>query len=192
MCQLKAFLLRHGHGIADKTPWSEARMRTLRSIALQLPAMNIVIEPSENLIVRVAAAKTIARPNLTALTPGGSIDASPPGLSLTAGNPYLEPIRSNNVDLSVEWYPYDEALFSVALFRKNIESFNQRLLRSIPFSETGFPTTLLPVGVTPDDIFNVTTFVNTPGGVLNGFEVTMQTPFNFEFIPEALTDSAAC
>ena len=44
MCQLKAFLLRHGHGIADKTPWSEARMRTLRSIALQLPAMNIVLE----------------------------------------------------------------------------------------------------------------------------------------------------
>lgn len=151
-----------------------------------LPALNVVLEPAENLIVRFAAAKTIARPNLTALTPGGSIDASPPGLSLTAGNPYLEPIRSNNLDLSVEWYPYEEALFSFALFQKDIESFNQRLLRSIPYSETGFPNSLLPVGVTPDDIFNVTTFVNTPGGTLNGFEVTMQTPFNFDFIPEAL------
>lgn len=151
-----------------------------------LPAMNIVIEPVENVLFRIAAAKTMARPNLTALTPGGSIDASPPGLSLTAGNPFLEPIRSNNVDFSLEWYPYDEALFSVALFRKNIESFNQRLLRSIPYSETGFPNSLLGPGVTPDDIFNVTTFVNTPGGVLNGIELTAQTPFNFGFIPEPL------
>lgn len=151
-----------------------------------LPAMTVVVEPVENVIFRVAAAKTMARPNLTALTPGGSIDTSPPGLSLTAGNPFLEPIRSNNVDLSLEWYPYDEALFSVAVFRKNIESFNQRLLRSIPYSETGFPNSLLGPGVTPDDIFNVTTFVNTPGGVLNGIELTAQTPFNFDFIPEPL------
>ncbi|MFN7179959.1 TonB-dependent receptor [Hyphomonas sp.] len=151
-----------------------------------LPAMNIVLEPFEDVLLRFAAAKTMARPNLTALTPGGSIDSSPPGLSLTAGNPFLEPIRSNNVDISLEWYPYEEALFSVALFRKNIESFNQRLLRTIPYSETGFPNSLLGPGVTPDDLFNVTTFVNTPGGVLNGVEVTAQTPFNFDFIPEPL------
>lgn len=153
-----------------------------------LPAFNLVLEPAENLLFRVAAARTIARPNLTALTPGGSIDTSPPGLSLTAGNPYLEPIRSNNVDLSIEWYPYDEALFSIALFRKNIESFNQRLLRTIPYSETGFPDSLLGPGVTPADIFNVTTFVNTPGGVLNGYEISVQTPFNFSFLPEFVHD----
>jgi iron complex outermembrane recepter protein len=151
-----------------------------------LPALNVVIEPLDNVVLRIAAAKTIARPSLASLTPGGSVDASPPGLSLTAGNPYLEPIRSNNVDLSLEWYPYDEALFSVALFRKNIESFTQRLRQDIPYSQTGFPLSLLPSSVTPDDIFAVTTFVNTPGGVVNGFEVTLQTPFNFDFIPEPL------
>ncbi len=151
-----------------------------------LPAMNIVIEPAENLLLRIAAAKTIARPSLNALTPGGTIDTSPPGLSLTSGNPFLEPIRSNNIDLSLEWYPYDEALFSVALFRKNIESFTQRLVRTLPYSETGFPNSLLGPGVTPDDVFTVTNFVNTPGGVLDGFEITLQTPFNFSFIPEQL------
>ncbi len=151
-----------------------------------LPAMNIVIEPHDNVVLRVAAAKTMARPNLASLTPGGSVDASPPGLSLTAGNPFLEPIRSNNVDLSLEWYPYDEALFSVALFRKNIESFVQRLRQDMPYSQTGFPLSLLGPGVTPDDSFAVTTFINTPGGVVNGFEITLQTPFNFDFIPEPL------
>lgn len=151
-----------------------------------LPALNVVLEPSDNIVLRIAAAKTIARPSLASLTPGGTIDASPPGLSLTAGNPYLEPIRSNNVDLSLEWYPYEEALFSVALFRKNIESFTQRLLQNVPYSATGFPDSLLPVGVTPDDLFVVTTFVNTPGGTLDGIELTLQTPFNFDFIPEQL------
>jgi len=151
-----------------------------------LPALNVVIEPSADVVLRIAAAKTIARPGLASLTPGGSIDTSPPGFSLTSGNPYLEPIQSNNVDLSLEWYPYDEALFSVALFRKNIESFTQRLVRTIPYSETGFPNSLLGPGVTPADPFVVTNFVNTPGGVLNGFEVTLQTPFNFDFIPEQL------
>ena len=151
-----------------------------------LPALNMVLEPIPDVLVRFAAAKTMARPNLTALTPGGSIDASPPGLSLTAGNPFLDPIRSNNYDLSFEWYPYEEALFSVALFRKEIESFNQRLRQDIPFSETGFPVSLLQPGVSPSDIFAVTTFVNTEGGDLTGFEVTAQTPFNFSFIPEYL------
>lgn len=151
-----------------------------------LPALNIVIEPTDNLLLRIAAAKTIARPSLASLTPGGTIDVSPPGFSLTAGNPYLDPIRSNNVDVSLEWYPYEEALFSVALFRKNIESFTQRIVRTIPYSESGFPNSLLPAGVTPDDSFVVTNFVNTPGGILDGFEITLQTPFNFDFVPEAL------
>lgn len=151
-----------------------------------LPALNVVIEPADNLLLRFAAAKTIARPSLASLTPGGTIDVSPPGFSLTSGNPYLDPIRSNNVDVSLEWYPYEEALFSVALFRKNIESFTQRLVRTIPYSESGFPNSLLPAGVTPDDSFVVTNFVNTPGGVLDGFEITLQTPFNFDFVPEAL------
>jgi iron complex outermembrane recepter protein len=151
-----------------------------------LPALNVVIEPADNVLLRFAAAKTIARPSLASLTPGGTIDVSPPGFSLTSGNPYLDPIRSNNVDVSLEWYPYEEALFSVALFRKNIKSFTQRLVRTIPYSESGFPNSLLPAGVTPDDSFVVTNFVNTPGGMLDGFEITLQTPFNFDFVPKAL------
>ncbi|MFZ4122864.1 MAG: TonB-dependent receptor domain-containing protein, partial [Caulobacterales bacterium] len=34
-------------------------------------------------------------------------------------------------------------------------------------------------GVTPADLFVVTQFVNTEGGDLTGFEVTLQTPFSF-------------
>lgn len=150
-----------------------------------LPALNMVLEPMDGLLVRFAAARTMARPNLASLTPGGSIDATPPGLSLTSGNPNLEPIRSDNLDLSIEWYPYREGLFAVAFFSKDIESFIQRLRRTVSFSETGFPVSLLGPGVTVNDQFDVTSFVNTRGGRLTGYEITVQTPLTF--LPEALS-----
>lgn len=144
-----------------------------------LPSLNLVFEPVDDFLIRFAAARTIARPSLDSLTPGGTVDTSPPGLSLNIGNPYLEPVRSTNYDLSFEWYPYEEALFSVAFFRKDIDSFIQRLRQDLPYSETGYPVEWLPVGVSPSDTFAVTTFLNTPGGVLDGYEITLQTPFSF-------------
>ncbi len=145
-----------------------------------LPSLNMVLEPVDNLLIRFAAAEVMARPSLDSLTPGGSVDASPPGLSLNTGNPFLDPIRSQNLDLSIEYYPYDEALFSIAFFSKEIDTFVQRLRRDMTFAETGFPLDLLPGGVDPNvDIFQVTSWVNTPGGDLTGYEITFQTPFSF-------------
>ncbi|MFN7281518.1 MAG: TonB-dependent receptor, partial [Brevundimonas sp.] len=83
-----------------------------------LPALNVSIEPVEDLIVRFAAAKVMARPALNQLTPGGSVAQGVADVTLTVGNPFLDPIRATNYDLSIEWYPYDEALFSFALFHK--------------------------------------------------------------------------
>ena len=121
----------------------------------------------------------IARPTLPALTPGGTVDSGPPSLSINAGNPFLDPIRANTYDVSFEWYPYPEALFAIAFFQKDIETFIQRLRQSIPYSETGFPDSYLQNGATSSDVFDVQTFVNTPGGDLSGFEITLQTPFTF-------------
>jgi TonB-dependent receptor len=144
-----------------------------------LPSLNVTIEPMNDLLVRFAASKVIARPTQPALTPGGSIDTQPPGFSISAGNPFLAPIRANTYDLSFEWYPYPEALFAVAIFRKDIDSFIQRLRQLIPYSQSGYPDSLLPSGVPNTELFDVTSFVNTPGGDLTGFEVTLQTPFTF-------------
>jgi TonB-dependent receptor len=144
-----------------------------------LPSANLSIEPIDDLLIRFAAAKTIARPGLPALTPGGTLDFNPPGFSINSGNPFLDPIESTNYDVSFEWYPYDEALFAVAFFQKDIETFVQRLRQLIPYSETGFPISLLPSGVTSADLFDTNTFLNTPGGELSGYEITAQTPFTF-------------
>ena len=144
-----------------------------------LPSANLSIEPVENFLVRFAAAKTIARPGLPALTPGGTLDFNPPGFSINSGNPFLSPIESTNYDVSFEWYPYDEALFAVAFFQKDIDTFVQRLRQLIPYSQTGFPDSLLPSGVANTELFDTNTFLNTPGGELTGYEVTAQTPFTF-------------
>jgi TonB-dependent receptor len=144
-----------------------------------LPSANISIEPFDDFLVRFAAAKTIARPTLPALTPGGTIDVNPPGFSINAGNPFLAPVESTNYDLAFEWYPYDEALFAVAFFQKDIDTFVQRLRQLIPYNQTGFPDALLPSGVSNTELFDTNTFVNTPGGELTGYEITAQTPFSF-------------
>lgn len=144
-----------------------------------LPSLNLSIEPIPDFIIRAAASKVLARPTLPALTPGGTIDAQPPGFSINAGNPFLKPIRANTWDLSFEWYAYPEALFAVAFFRKDIDSFIQRLRQLTPYSATGYPDSLLPSGVSNTELFDTTSFVNTPGGKLEGFEVTLQTPFTF-------------
>ncbi|MFN4025733.1 MAG: TonB-dependent receptor [Hyphomonas sp.] len=154
-----------------------------------LPALNMVLEPVENVLVRFAAAQTIARPSLNALTPGGSVSFGTDSLTLNTGNPALAPIKSDNLDFAVEWYPWDEALFSVAVFRKDIKSFIQRLRRTnVPFSETGFPNDLLPPGFGPDTPVTFTGWFNTDGGVLNGIEISAQTPFNFDFVPTFFQD----
>ena len=54
-----------------------------------------------------------------------------------------------------------------------------RLRQLIPYSQTGFPDSLLPAGVANTELFDTNTFLNTPGGDLTGFEVTAQTPFTF-------------
>jgi iron complex outermembrane receptor protein len=46
---------------------------------------------------------------------------------------------------------------------------------------------LLPANFTGDEVFQVTTPINTPGGKLNGFEINWQQPFTF--LPGALKNA---
>ena len=154
-------------------------LRLVNNYEDTLPAINVSIEPMPDLLVRFAAAKVMARPALNQLTPGGAIAQGVADVTLTVGNPFLEPIRATNYDLSVEWYPYSEALFSFALFQKSIDSFVQTTRERLPFSETGFPDSILPTGVLPSSDVLFTSSQNTPGGDLTGFEITLQTPFSF-------------
>lgn len=143
-----------------------------------LPSLNLAADLTDKLTIRLAEARVMARPDLPQLSPGTSIQ--PPTRTANVGNPFLEPTRATTVDVSLEWYFTRGSLLSGGFFYKDIDSYVQSLTRTIPFSQTGFPDSLLQgQPVRPADLFAITSRVNTPGGPLRGFEINYQQQFHF-------------
>ena len=143
-----------------------------------LPSLSLVLEPTDKLLLRGSVARQMARPTLASLTPGGTFNAF--NQTLSFGNPQLDPFRANSFDLGVEWYFAPEALLSVAVFYKDIETLVTRETASVPFSDLGLPESLLEGSPSsPDDIFTVQRNINGEGGDLKGIEIQYQQPFTF-------------
>lgn len=142
-----------------------------------LPSFNLAIEPREDLVVRIGAARVMSRPSLGDLTPGGSV--APTTRRVSYGNPLLDPFRATNYDFSVEWYFQNEGLLSGAVFYKDIDSFITTLTEQVVWSDLGLPNELLQGAASPSDIFDVTRRLNGEGGSLHGFELQYQQPFTF-------------
>ncbi|QJR10973.1 hypothetical protein DSM104443_02043 [Usitatibacter rugosus] len=143
-----------------------------------LPSLNLAMNLNRDLILRFAAAKVMARPQLGNLSPGGTITTTG-NLSITVGNPLLEPFRANTMDLGLEWYFGKNALLAAGLFYKDIGTYIQQLRVNVPYNETGLPISLLPPNFTGTEVFQVTTPVNTKGGKLTGIELQYMQPFTF-------------
>ncbi len=152
-----------------------------------LPSMNLVVEPVDDLLFRFAAARVMSRPALGNLSPGASVSVSGNNRTVTAGNPQLEPITANAYDASVEWYFTEGGLLSFAYFVRDIDSFVQTVREDGPFTGNplGLPDSVaiaacgvqFPATCGPgfDWAFNLPR--NTPGGPVNGYEVSLQLPF---------------
>lgn len=143
-----------------------------------LPSVNLATDLTRDLVLRASAAKVMARPQLGFLNPGGTISTTGT-LSITTGNPLLQPFRAKTFDTSLEWYHGRNAFVGLGLFQKNIDTYIQSLRTNLPFKDTGLPLSLLPANFTGDEVFQATTPVNTEGGKLTGFEVNVQQPFSF-------------
>jgi TonB-dependent receptor len=153
-----------------------------------LPAVNLVIEPTDKLVLRLAAAKVMARPNLSNLTPGVSVSISGANRTVTVGNPALQPFRAKTYDAALEYYFDSGSILSVAVFQKDISTFVQTQSYTGAFTGNpfGLPDALATAacGATANcsPALNNWTFsfpANTPGGKLQGFEVNFQMPMKF-------------
>jgi TonB-dependent receptor len=147
-----------------------------------LPSMNLVLYPAEDLIIRGAIGKVMTRPTLGNLTPGGSVDGF--NYRVTYGNPFLDPFRAMAYDLALEWYFAPQALASVAVFKKDVESFPVSAVRSGTFASTGLPLSVLPPSspafINPEgQLWTITGNVNGTGASLKGVELSLQAPFTF-------------
>ncbi|EJL34501.1 TonB-dependent receptor [Novosphingobium sp. AP12] len=148
-----------------------------------LPSMNLAFYPHPDVIVRGAVAKVITRPALSNLNPGGSVDGF--NYRVNFGNPFLDPYRATNFDLSVEWYFAPQALFSVAGFIKKIESFPVAGTYVATLPQLGLGRDVLGqstpayINYDPNQEYVVSSQINGQGATLKGVEVALQLPFTF-------------
>jgi len=178
-----------------------------------LPSLNMAYELTDTMIVRLGIASVMSRPLLGNLAPSVTAFTVPNGLgvttggSITIGNPKLNPFTATNYDLSFEWYFQPDALFSIAIFDKEIESFPQTLvgdgtlssiLDSAGIAElrAEFEAIVNDTAqsaanrqnaqnqvdyINADRTFAIRQFRDAPGGYIRGVEVNYQQ--NLTFLP---------
>lgn len=166
-----------GIATASGTP-SEVTVK--RTYDDTLPSFNLVADITPDFLIRLAAAKVMARPGLGNLNPGVTVNVAGGVRTVTGGDPMLDPFRAKTADLSFEWYFQEGALLGLGLFYKDIDSFVQTLNVTRPYSSSGLPVSLLAgTGAGPEDDFVFSIPVNTAGGPLKGAELNYQQPFTF-------------
>jgi iron complex outermembrane receptor protein len=159
-----------------------------------LPAVNTVLEPADNFLIRLNAALVMARPDLANLLPGGATaTVTGSNFNVTENNPNLNPYRAKTADMSFEWYYEKGALFSVAFFYKHLDTLIQTLRENIPFNTNtdGVPNSLAVAacgvayvappasGCNETAIWSFVKPVNSKGAPLYGTEISWQQPFDF-------------
>ncbi len=85
------------------------------------PNAQLLFSPLAEMNVRMAYSKTIARPGFHHLAPFERINLQ--DTTLFRGNPHLDPVTSDNLDVMVEYYLGNTGIFSVGLFHKQLSGF---------------------------------------------------------------------
>ncbi|MFC4314513.1 TonB-dependent receptor [Steroidobacter flavus] len=95
--------------------------RAGKSFSDTLPNLNLIFDLRDDLRLRFAAAKVVARPDLTST--GVGISLQPVSMTGGAGNPDLDPFRATQFDTTVEWYFSQASLLAVGAFYKDVSAF---------------------------------------------------------------------
>src|SRR5690606_733427 len=113
-----------------------------------LPSLNLKLEVGNGVQFRAAYFKGIAPPDfgltrayydINLQTNAEDIEAGggrPIG-RFNAGNPYLLPVESDNIDLTFEWYFSDVGQISVALFTKDLKNIRTNDVQRLSFTNNG-------------------------------------------------------
>ncbi|WP_418153091.1 TonB-dependent receptor [Litorimonas sp. RW-G-Af-16] len=128
-----------------------------------LPSLNAAFNLTEDVILRTSVAKTIIRPDFLELRASANVNVGPIDLGNpiigSRGNPELEPLESDQLDVSLEYYPSPGSYFAVAGFYKDIDAFYQQ----------GGTANINPGGRQPAFVV-VPEKAESAGGVVKGLE----------------------
>jgi iron complex outermembrane receptor protein len=153
-----------------------------RSYTDVLPSVNVSFDMTDQIVLRFAAARTMARPDYTDIAPTVNLNVG--SLSGSSGNPSLDPYRANQFDVSLEWYPNKDTIVAGALFYKDIESFiTDKPIQQAFSVETNTPNlSRCTSAATPTSpnlyncLFDINQRSNGGGGHIEGAELTVQAP----------------
>lgn len=154
-----------------------------------LPSLNVKVELTDDLLLRFAAAKAMARPNFADLGANITLSAnltSEGEASQNAGNvpkvedyeltldstqnPYLDPMESTQFDVSLEWYYASDSSAYIALFTKDISGYQLPMVSQVEFGGYTY-NARWPVSSAEADITGVELS-------LNHFFSTLPAPFD--------------
>ncbi|MBC6412670.1 MAG: TonB-dependent receptor [Hyphomonadaceae bacterium] len=133
-----------------------------------LPSSNITFDLSNDMILRFAAARAMARAEFSRLAP--SLTVNNATLTGTGGNPDLEPQFSIQFDFSWEWYFNEGALFSAGVFYKDIEGYLDFVTTTEEISSEACATDVCR--------YEVTRPINAGSGTNKGIETNFQQNFD--------------
>ncbi len=167
-----------------------------------LPSINVNWLVRDDMMLRFAASQTIARPRINDLRSGFSLteDIFNTSSRATIGAPSLTPFKSQNFDISYEWYFDSNSLFSVALFDKTLKDFAEtgsfasyyRDLRGEYFNADG---SVLPEGqidfvASFDSVFLPFSGGANQAGCMPNREQVLETPVGEGFCDEVLVSQS--
>lgn len=128
-----------------------------------LPSLNMAMDLDQDVVLRLAASRTLSRANFDDLSSYIALrDTVNTG---SGGNPNLDPYRSNNYDVSAEWYFDEASLLAATVFYKDIRTFivNQTAQeQQFNITDGQFET------------YDITRPRNGDGGKLYGLELAFQ------------------
>jgi iron complex outermembrane receptor protein len=154
-----------------------------------LPALNLRFAIREDLILRFAAARVMARPTMGEVAP--KLTFSDVNDRIRGGNPYLKPYISDQFDLYLAYY-WDGGMIAGGVFHKDITDFIQKYTKTDIYPDPMNPGQCIP-GDEEDDVdengcklWDITQPLNGPKAELKGFEINAHA--DFTFLPGFLTN----
>lgn len=143
-----------------------------------LPSLNLTFELTPSQLVRVAAAKQLARPKMDDLRANQNYNIPTSGAYAgqwngNGGNPYLKPWRADAYDLSYENYFGEGGDFVIDGFFKKLNTYIYGSVGSLDFS--GRDPGNQPQPASPIGSFSRP--INGQGGIVRGLETSLSLPF---------------
>lgn len=161
------------------------RVKASNSYTEVLPSFTLILDLTDNVILRTGAFRGISRPDPNAYGNGRAVNESTSGdpgdgydsleeavQGITAnGNPFLEPLPSWNIDAAIEWYPNQDTMIALGGYWKMFQGGFENVYQQENFLIDGI--------VVPGSVR--TTQVSDIDSELYGMEVTLA--HSFDYLP---------